>query len=314
MNLGGPMKNIYLLFCIPLLWIQTALAEEPIKLRVQGQGYEVSPSAMEVTATPETEEVKVLFQTYESSDPFTVTITRSPNLFVQDGNLMGKLMPEEFTQALENMKNCAGYDGGHNPFRLFNVFGDAIKQLENCLSKAMDRSIGRICADERQLGILEKAHESDAVVMAQIEEYRDVLDPLKEGAVDQIYMVADMFDEVSYNLEDKIEEEFNSDSMNDVLLGGVVKLLVNEEIGGFTRFFEFKAQTLCGYNVFNDHDNEKQGMIRFDEMDPAMKTEIVEELKAKIAEEYSSDSFNDVLVRAFIEMEISEIEGSMKDR
>ena len=293
------MKNICLLFCIPFLWIQTALAEEPIKLKVQG--YEVPPSAMEVAAKPGTEEVKVLFQTYESSDPFTVTITRSPNLFVQNGNLMGKLTLEESAQVLENMKNCAEYDGGHSAFRVFNVFGETIKQLESCLSQNMDRSIGRICSDEKQLGKLEKTYGNNAVVMAQIEEYRETLDPLKEEAVDQIYMIADTFDEVDVKLGDKIDDEFDSDSLTDTFLGGLANLLVTQEIGGFSRFFEFKMQTLCGYSFTTDSDNgEKQGMMRFDEMDPTLKTKIAEELKAKVAEDYNSDSLDDVLIRTFV--------------
>ena len=306
------MKKICFIFCIPLLWIQTAFAEEPIKLKVQG--YEVPPSAVEVIAKPGTEEVRVLFQTYESSDPSTVTITRSPNLFVQNGNLMGKLTPEESAQVLENMKNCAEYEGHQSSFRIFSIFGDSIKQLENCLSQNMDRSIGRICSDEKQLGKLEKTYGNNAVVMAQIEEYRETLDPLKEGAVDQIYMIVDIFDEYDAKMKDTIAEEFSSDSMNDTFLGGLANLLVTQEIGGFARFFEFKAQTLCGYNVFTDRDDNGRQIMKprlFNEIDTiTLKPEEIEELKDRIAEKFNSDSMNDVLIRSLVNVLIfSERDG-----
>ena len=158
----------------------------------------------------------------------------------------------EISDALNDMKNCAEYEGGHHPFRIFNVFGKAVEQLENCISKAMDRSIGRICAEEKKLDKLEKRHRNNDDAMEQIEEYRDNLEYLKEDTVDQILVIADIFDEVEYKLGDKIDEKFDSDTLVDILLGGTARLIVSSEVGGFTRFFEFKARTLCGYNIFND--------------------------------------------------------------
>ena len=156
----------------------------------------------------------------------------------------------EISNALSDMKNCAEYEGGHNPFRLFNVLGEAVEQLENCISKAMDKSIGRICAEEKKLDKLAKKHRNNDAAMEQIEEYRDSLAYLKEDTVDQILVIADIFDEVEYKLGDKIDEKFDSDTLIDILLGGTARLAVSSEVGGFTRFFEFKARTLCGYNIF----------------------------------------------------------------
>lgn len=183
---------------------------------------------------------------------------------------LDKINREDINDALKDMKNCAEYDGGHNAFRIFNVFGETIEQLENCISKAMDKSIGKICLEEKRLKKLKKRHRNNDEALEQIEEYEDTLEYLKEDAIDQIYIIADIFDEVDIELGDKIDDEFDSDSIGDIFFGGLARLLVTSEVGGFTRFFEFKAQTLCGYNVFEeqrDRDDRRDDDRRDDDDD-----------------------------------------------
>ena len=168
---------------------------------------------------------------------------------------LDKIKVDDISDALKDMKNCAEYDGGNNAFRIFNIFGEAIEQLENCISKSMDKSIGRICAEEKRLKKLKKRYRNNDEALEQIEEYEDNLEYLKEDVIDQIYIIADIFDEVDVKLGDKIDDKFDSDSLGDIFLGGLARLLVTSEVGGFTRFFEFKAQTLCGYNVFDERSD-----------------------------------------------------------
>ncbi|MCY4512961.1 MAG: hypothetical protein OXB86_04665 [Bdellovibrionales bacterium] len=163
----------------------------------------------------------------------------------------------DINDALSDLKNCAEYEGGPNTFRIFNLFGDVVKQIENCISKAMDSSIGRICEEEKKLDELERRHRNNDRAMDQIDEYRDSLEYLKADAIDQIYVIVDIFDDIEIRLEDEADKEFHSDSMRDILLGGAARLLITSEVGGWTRFFEAQAQTLCGYNVFDDAEDDR---------------------------------------------------------
>ena len=176
---------------------------------------------------------------------------KKPGKAGDDDFELDKIDEDEIRNALKSMKNCAEYEHGNNSFRIFNVFGPFMEQLENCMSKALDKSIGRICIEEKRLNKLEKKHKNNEDALAQIDDYRDQLEYLKEDVVDQLYSIADIFDEIDFKLEDKIDDEFDDDTIGDILFGGLGKLLVRSEVGGFTKFFEFRANTLCGYNVLS---------------------------------------------------------------
>ena len=74
--------------------------------------------------------------------------------------------------------------------------------------------------------------------------------------MDQLYTMADIFDEVELDLEDEIDEAFDNDNSGHILAGGFLKMLVRSEVGGFTKFFEHKAKALCGYNIFASSDDD----------------------------------------------------------
>ena len=170
---------------------------------------------------------------------------------------LDKINKDDINDALSGLKNCAEYDKGPNVFRIANIFGDVVKQLENCISKAMDGSIGRICAEEKKLDELERRHRNNDRVLDQIDEYRDSLEYLKEDTINQILTIADIFADFEIRLEDAAEKKWHSDSLRHSLKRGFAGLLITSEVGGWTRFFETKAYTLCGYNIFDEEENDR---------------------------------------------------------
>ena len=164
---------------------------------------------------------------------------------------LDRINEKEIRDALTSMSNCAEYEHGQNTFRIFNIFGSAMEQLENCISKALDKSIGRICVEEKKLNQLEKKYKNNDDALSQIDDYRDHLEYLKEDIATQLYDIADIFDEMDIRLEEEIDDRIDYDHILGPLAGGLGKLLIRSEVGGFTKFFEFRAERLCGYNVLS---------------------------------------------------------------
>ena len=165
--------------------------------------------------------------------------------------------PKEIYKALGDTQNCSEYEGGYNSFRLSSAFGDTpFSDMENCLSLALDKSVGVICKQEKKLKALKRKHKNDDDALDQIEEAESNLEYLKEDVVDQLYTMADIFDAVELDLEDEIDEAFDNDNSGHILAGGFLKMLVRSEVGGFTKFFEHKAKALCGYNIFASSDDD----------------------------------------------------------
>ena len=164
---------------------------------------------------------------------------------------LDRINEKEIRDALTSMSNCTEYTHGQNTFRIFNIFGAAMEQLENCISKALDKSIGTICIEEKRLNKLEKKHKNDDDALSQIDDYRDQLEYLKEDIADQLYSIADIFDELDIKLKEKVDENVDLDHILGPLAESFWYLVIESEVGGFRKFFEIRANRLCGYDVLS---------------------------------------------------------------
>ena len=181
---------------------------------------------------------------------------------------------EEIYKTLGDTQNCLDYEGGYNSFRLSSAFGDTpFSDIENCLSLALEKSVGVICEQEKILkGLIRSPFFSfTPEALDQIEEVEGSLDLLKESVVDQLYAIADIFDEMELldDLADEIGERLSTGTGNSLarlideeldtdngVVRSISKMFVRSEVGGFTKFFEHKAKALCGYNIFASSDDD----------------------------------------------------------
>ena len=158
---------------------------------------------------------------------------------------------KEILKSTKTAFKCKDYESGAGSFRISSALGVKIfEKMENCISKAIDKSVGKLCEQERKLDELEDKHEGDEDALEQIEEARYELENVKLEAVDNLLIVADELDE----LHEKLDEEI--DDVKESWLRSMFRLFSNSEVGGFTRLLENKATRLCGYNIFKKDEDD----------------------------------------------------------
>ena len=168
---------------------------------------------------------------------------------------------ESLWDILNDTSNCAEYHG-YNSFRIVSPLfglGPIVTQVENCLSKGLDQSVGTICLEEKRLDELERRHRNNDEALDQIDEYRASLEDIKAEMEDQLYVIADTIYEIEKDLEDTVEDIFDSGHIIDVIGRGFGIVAVSSEVGGFRRFIEIKARNLCGYNFFARRGDGRRG-------------------------------------------------------
>ena len=179
-----------------------------------------------------------------------------PGTVNEENYLMEEFISDQVLSELNNLVNCYEYKKS----QLFDLNVSFVEQFENCLSQGIDKSLGAICAEEKKLDSLETKYQSNEEALAQISEYREHLEHLEEEAMDQLYIIADTIYEVEKDLEDTIEEVFDSGHIIDVLGRGFGRVAVFSEVGGFSRFFDRKIRTLC-YTPGEDSDNRNDEQL-----------------------------------------------------
>ncbi len=152
--------------------------------------------------------------------------------------------------------NCRDYESGvpsvhivsDSIAKLFKA-RNPLRSLKNCMAKAIDDSLKPLCQAEKNLDRLEKEHKGNDQALDQIDEYRDNIEEAKDIIVDQILDFADDIDDAYGKEEDRLLDK------NDGFGGKVLGTITNMEFGSLSRFFEFKANSVCfGTIDFSEKD------------------------------------------------------------
>ena len=133
-------------------------------------------------------------------------------------------------------QNCTSHNSGVASLGLTRV-GTGIK---NCIGKAIDEQVAPICEHEEELNSY-KCDRRDERCEDSLAEAKDSVEETKDIAIDQIYEIADIWDEYVQEIEEDID--------TDHLEGKILKTFSNIELGGIVRFVERKAKSVCGIKL-----------------------------------------------------------------
>ena len=146
------------------------------------------------------------------------------------------------------LEKCVNYNGG-----ALSLFGKGLLDpIKNCLSKYLDKSVGKICEKEELLDELEDQYSDNDEALEEIDAMRVELEEIKFEVTDNLLIAADEMDALHADIEDNIDE------IGESFIRSALRTFTNSEIGGFTRFFERKAFNLCGYAILEKYKKEKE--------------------------------------------------------
>ena len=147
-----------------------------------------------------------------------------------------------------SMKNCGNYDPGTKIFRLSTAFledDSPIEKIENCLGKAMDKSLKPICDEERNLKNALKEGQHDSVTtLEEIEGQLAYLEEVKYEYAQDFYDYADGFDDLHESFQKSVDNVFK-----EKWLRTGVDMLFSREIRSFSDLVARKARRLCGSSL-----------------------------------------------------------------
>ena len=140
------------------------------------------------------------------------------------------------TSGEKKYTSCVSHNSGVASLGLTKI-GTGIK---NCIGKAIDDQVTPICEYEEELNSY-KCGRNDDECEDKLAEAKDSVEETKDIAIDQIYEVADIWDEFFQETEDEI---YTGD-----LAGKLLKTFTTIELGGIIRFLERKANSVCGIKL-----------------------------------------------------------------
>ena len=147
---------------------------------------------------------------------------------------------DELRKKTLDRENCFNYQ----PCPGFSLLGklSPSRPLQNCVCKALDEGLKPLCEEEAAAKELLKQYQNrrDRKGAEDVEEYLAELEIVKYEFVDEIYGIADEFDELEETALDEIEDRGKYDVTNILM-----RLGVKSELGSFTRTLDSKARTAC---------------------------------------------------------------------
>ena len=147
-------------------------------------------------------------------------------------------------------EDCSKYRNASS----FSLFGNnsPTKALQNCLAKALDDGLGPLCEDEKKakqlLRIYEKERDDEGV--REVEDYLNDLEKIKYDTAEEIYFMADGFDEICEEWDSEWEDELDEAKAEDrhllnklLIRGG--KMITSTECQGFRRIADSRGRNPC---------------------------------------------------------------------
>ena len=126
--------------------------------------------------------------------------------------------------------------------------------LQRCLAKALDDNLKPLCDEQKQMEDALKYYE-DRGDEDKAEDIRDNLEALKEVKytfMDDLYDIADEFDDISGNLQedlghrvDKEVKDHPRDATWWKIIQSVGNVGIKDSVGGFTRVLDKRARKAC---------------------------------------------------------------------
>ena len=168
---------------------------------------------------------------------------RGTSRFDRDVLPFEELKPDLFT------KNCSGYQSDVRSFRFSDIlFGseknNPFRNAENCLLRAMDRSLKPVCNEEKILKEeLKEGNYSDEDI-EEIEERLESLEEFKYEYADNFYEIADNTDEAYDIIQDGVD-----DKVTDGITNLLVDMFVSREVRSYGDVIALRARKLCGSNL-----------------------------------------------------------------
>ena len=149
-------------------------------------------------------------------------------------------------------KSFSGHCAEYKNIGSFSILGNVFpgKQLQNCLAQAVDESLKPLCDHEKNLQEALKYYKrkGDEDKIEEIELLLEEVEETKYDTADELYSIADEFDEIQEGLLDNIDDHYNQkDDLNiaQTIGRGLGRIVVKSEVGGFTRVLDSRARRAC---------------------------------------------------------------------
>ena len=147
----------------------------------------------------------------------------------------------------EEDEDCREYNGGG-----FSILGDVspFQWAQNCIAYQIDKSLAPICEEERDVREALRDCEgrcSDEEIEIW-EEHLSAIEDQKYEIADGIYAMADESSNISDELHDKVDssEKWGGSSRPiKRIFGSALNMLIDSEVGGFTRVLDSRARMAC---------------------------------------------------------------------
>ena len=126
--------------------------------------------------------------------------------------------------------------------------------LQRCLAKALDDNLKPLCDEQRQMEEALKYYEDrgDEDKVEDIQENLEALKEVKYTFMDDLYDIADDFDDIEYSLRDDVNAAVDKQAKDHAkdatwwrMLGTGANILLKDGVGGFTRVLDKRARKAC---------------------------------------------------------------------
>lgn len=157
---------------------------------------------------------------------------------------------KEFEEPDISMKNCKEYKSNVTSFRCSDVvFGggnnNVFRHLENCILKAMDKSLKPVCDEEKELEGLREEYKHDEEALEEIEEDLAYIEDMKYDFADVFYEFVDGIDEIGDEVEYEVDRRITDPITNTLIqICGPTR-----EVRSYSDVIARRARKLCGSSL-----------------------------------------------------------------
>lgn len=195
--------------------------------------------------------VSILFLSLSQCKPFSLDDENGNRDKDKDGKISDRLRDIDLSETGKDLLEDCTTHAHHVDFSL--IPGN--KELQNCLSKAIDDGLKPLCDREKELKeLLKNPGDNDR---DEIETELEIIEEEKYILTDDIYAIADTFDdlanEVGSRLGDRIDRQVDKADAKDnwakalgfEVVGVFTDMAITTELDSYTRLVDSKARRAC---------------------------------------------------------------------